>query len=118
MATKKPDKKAEAGKPNTAGQVMELIYPIDPHDLRTEFADHIQIHTLPETVMLDFCRIHPQKFEGVVGDTPPRVPSTVFGRLCITKGHAERLAKQLLLMLDKDKRVMAQLRKAKDKSGA
>ena len=80
------------------GTKIETVYPLDPDDLKTFYANHINVQNLPEEVYLDFCNIQPQAAdpkEVRPDGTVAKVPATAVARVIISREHAKRLASVL-----------------------
>ena len=77
---------------------IETQYPLDPNDLKSFYANHINIQYLPEEVYLDLCNI--QVHMADQKDARPdgilmKVPALAFARVVISREHAKRLANVL-----------------------
>ena len=77
------------------GTKIETRYPLDPAELATFYANHINIQYLPEEVYLDLCAIQPQSADqkdiresGLLA----KVPATALARIVLSREHARRLA--------------------------
>lgn len=95
----KPTIKSEIQTDGTRDLKVAAVYPDDPRNVPTVYANFVGVVTTPNDVMLDFCQVQPQSV-GTSADGRERfTPAILVQRVCLSKPAAASVAQILIQRL-------------------